>query len=553
MNIQLIQIPPLQKFRPTDSFFDHAELREQTVLRGERFCYQVCIRSNIRQSVTVSLESELAPYCKLYLVKNVVMDVPARTEALHGEDYISLEPGLMPDLLLPVGEQNRELFLSDAPTVFWVRADIPQELAAGDYTIRLRLTTADAQSSGGDAESVMQLHVLPAQMPEQQLIYTRWLYIDCIAVQHHVEIFSEQHWQLIDQYIAAAVDVGINMVLVPVHTPPLDVAVGATRPCVQLVDIEKCGENYRFGFERLHRFLAICRKNGVRYYEIAHLFSQWGAKCAANILVTENGKSSYLFGWHTPANDPAYTDFLKQYLTAICGELQKEGISRQTYFHISDEPSLEAIDSYRSAAEIIRPLIGECRTLDALSDYAFYEKGLVECPATSIDHIQVFLDHHVPDQWLYYCCFPESVYANSFLAMPLRRTRMLGFLMYKYSIRGFLHWGFNFYNSILSRYPINPYLTTSADGAFPSGDPFIVYPGQDAALPSMRGETMYAAIQDMDLCLALERRIGRNAVVQMIDEEAGYDIRFDRYPKNDRYLTELHAKMVQRIAQEDAI
>ena len=129
---------------------------------------------------------------------------------------------------------------------------------------------------------------------------------------------------------------------------------------------------------------------------------------------------------------------------------------------------------------------------------------------------------------------------------------MLGFLMYKYNIRGFLHWGFNFYNSILSRYPINPYLTTSADGAFPSGDPFIVYPGQDTVLPSMRGETMYAAIQDMGLCLALERRIGRDAVVQMIDSAAGYDIRFDRYPKNDRYLTELHAKIVQRIKQEDA-
>ena len=101
-------------------------------------------------------------------------------------------------------------------------------------------------------------------------------------------------------------------------------------------------------------------------------------------------------------------DFLKQYLAAICAELQKEGVSRRTCFHISDEPSLEAIDSYRSAAEIIRPLIGDCRTLDALSDYAFYEKGLVECPATSIDHIQVFLDHHVPDQWLYYCCFPRA-------------------------------------------------------------------------------------------------------------------------------------------------
>ena len=548
MEIQLVQIPPLEKIRTSDSLFGHAELYTQTVLRGERVSYQICIRSGLRQAAAVSIESELAPYIKLYLVKNVVMDMPVRTGELHGEDYISLEPGLMPDLLLPIAAAGTELILTEQPTVIWVRADIPQELLPGDYAIRLRLTAVDTQSSGDHAESVMQLRVIPAQLPEQQLIYTRWLYADCIAVQHSVQIYSEKHWKLIDRYIAAAVDVGINMILVPIHTPPLDTAVGTTRPCVQLVDIEKTGSHYKFSFERFHRFIGICKKNGVRYYEIAHLFSQWGAKCAANILITENGKKDYRFGWSTPANDPIYIDFLKQYLAAICVELQKEGISQQTFFHISDEPSPEAIDSYRSAAEMIRPLIGECRTMDALSDYTFYEKGLVECPVTSIDHIQVFLDHQVQNQWLYYCCFPETVYSNSFLSMPLRRTRILGFLMYKYQITGFLHWGFNSYYAALSRYPVNPYLTTSADRAFASGDPFIVYPGTDTVLPSIRGETMYAAIQDMMLCSALERLIGRSAVLQMIDQEAGYALRFDHYPKNDRYLIELHAKMVQRIA-----
>ena len=170
------------------------------------------------------------------------------------------------------------------------------------------------------------------------------------------------------------------MMLVPVHTPPLDTEVGTARPCVQLVDIEKRGENYFFSFERFHRFIALCKDCGIKYYEIAHMFSQWGAKHAPNILVRENGKESYLFGWHTDAADPAYSAFLEQYISAITSAVRAEEIEQYTYFHISDEPQLRDIDAYSRAADIIRPRIAGCRSFDALSDYDFYSRGLMQCP-----------------------------------------------------------------------------------------------------------------------------------------------------------------------------
>ena len=49
----------------------------------------------------------------------------------------------------------------------------------------------------------------------------------------------------------------------------------------------------------------------------------------------------------------------------------------------------------------------------------------------------------------------------------------------RYQLDGFLHWGYNFYHSQFSTRSIDPYLCTDADGAFPSGDPFLVYPGRD--------------------------------------------------------------------------
>ena len=96
-------------------------------------------------------------------------------------------------------------------------------------------------------------------------------------------------------------------------------------------------------------------------------------------------------------------------------------------------------------------------------------------------------------------------------------------------------------------YAIDPYMTTSGDGAYPSGDPFILYPGNGEVYTSIRGEVTYDAIQDMNICYALEEKIGRENVVKMIDDAAGFELRFDHYPRNNAYLLSLREQMVNAI------
>lgn len=546
MDISVKQISSLEKVRRGDAA-PKDEIWRRTALAGERVSYQIHLRSDTWLVLRPKVESPLSDCVRLYHVRDAQMDSPVGRDVPQ-DDYITLEPGLMPDILVPLETTDFQMMSDAKGHTLWVKVDLPKDTKPGFYRIKVSF---EGDNINGDPvcnfSQTLILEVLPAVVPEQRLIYTRWFYADCIAVAHNVEIFSEKHWELIDKYIAAAADVGINMILVPIHTPPLDTAIGTTRPCVQLVDITKEGDRYSFSFGKFKRFIDICKKHGIRYYEMAHLFSQWGAKCAPNIMVTENGKKDYLFGWHVASDSPEYTNFLPQYIAAVYEELETEGISQNTYFHISDEPTLSSMKKYQMAADIIRPLIHNSKTFDAISNYAFYENGLVECPVTLISHIHDFLEHDIPNQWVYYCCGPVSVYPNSFIAMPSYRIRILGFLCYKYNIKGFLHWGFNYYNATCSRYPINPYLTTSGDTEYPSGDPFIVYPGEDCVYPSIRGEVTYEAIQDMDICFALEEKIGRDAVVQMIDEAAGGELRFDQYPRNKEFIENLRERMIAAI------
>ena len=223
----------------------------------------------------------------------------------------------------------------------------------------------------------MRVRVLDAELPDQQLKYTRWMHYDAIAQYYHTEMWSEDFWRYLEKFVATAVRRGINVMLTPIHTPPLDTAVGYERLTSHLVDVYLTDGAYSFGFDRLRRFISMCKRCGVRYFEMAHLFSQWGAKCAPKIIVNENGVEHAKFGWHVSATSPEYVKFLDAYLPALKAELGAQGVLERTIWHISDEPSFEHLESYAAARAIALRHIGDQYVLDALSDVRLYQSGVV--------------------------------------------------------------------------------------------------------------------------------------------------------------------------------
>ena len=135
-----------------------------------------------------------------------------------------------------------------------------------------------------------------------------------------------------------------------------------------------------------------------------------------------------------------------------------------------------------------------------------------------------------------HCCSQFKEVGNRFFAQPSYRNRILGLQLYKYGIEGFLHWGFNFYNSRLSLKKISPYITSSAEKGFPSGDAFSVYPTEAGPVPSLRALIFREALEDIEVCRVLEGIIGREAVVELIDREAGQPLTFRSYPRNSDYI-----------------
>ena len=391
--------------------------------------------------------------------------------------------------------------------------------------------------------------VIPAVLPEQEIAVTQWFHPDCLAVYYGVEMYSDEHWAILAKHLDTYAKNGLNMIFTPVFTPALDTVPGGERPTCQLVDVYRKNGEWSFGFERLEKWVNLCLDLGIEYFEISHLFTQWGAKHAPKVMAhTENGYEK-VFGWETDACGEEYPAFLKKFIPALIEKLEELGVADSSVFHISDEPGSDMLESYNAAKNTVQECLKGQIIMDALSDYSFFEKGVVEHPVVSTDHIDTYIENNVSDLWAYYCCCQVEGVSNRMVAMSTARNRIIGQQFYKYDIAGFLQWGFNFYFSQGSREFCDPYQCTDGGWWVPAGDTFSVYPAHGGgAYETIHLLGFTAALYDLRAFKLCEELYGKDAVMAVI-EEAG-EVTFKEYPRCDEQILSVREKINRMIAEK---
>lgn len=499
-----------------------------SALLGESYSFQVAYTSNILlKNIAIEVNSSLADRIEVRSVGLVPSEMPCFKDP--DDDVLRTAPGLYPDPLYGLDQQAVTSIPGQWRSV-WVSITLDEFVPAGLHAIQITFQSSEGQILA--VSDTFDLNVIAATLPPQRLIHTEWFYADCIATQHGVEVFSEAHWTLLERYADMMVKHGMNMILTPLFTPPLDTVVGGERPTVQLVRVAAEGDTYTFGFDQLTRWVTMCRKLGFKYFEFSHLFTQWGAKCAPKIVGTIDGEERQLFGWETDATSEAYRSFLDQFLPCLDRYLKENKLDQQSWLHISDEPEIEHLESYQAASEVVHKHLSDYPIMDALSDLDLYERGLVKRPIPANNHIEPFLEHQVPDLWTYYCCVQHQQVSNRFFNMPSARNRVIGLQLYKFGLQGFLHWGFNFWYSQYSLdQKLDPYRTTDAMHGFPSGDSYLVYPGKDGPIESIRLEVFYEGLQDLRALELLEQKIGKQQTLEIMEKGLTEPLTFSVYPR----------------------
>ncbi|MBQ3572380.1 MAG: DUF4091 domain-containing protein [Clostridia bacterium] len=511
--------------------------RENSALLQERFGFQVAYRCIGYGTFGISYEITGVDQknVDVYAVKEVPCTYSA---AACSDDYLlTSDSCTMPDLIEPISAKLGIV----ARDRYWQALYVSlHDLPAGSHKITLSLFNANKELLGSIDYT---LTVIDKVLPKHDLICTYWMHYDSIAEYYNLPVFSERYNELLKCFICDAVNHGLTTLLTPLFTPALDTEIGKERLTVQLIGVEKSGESYKFDFSRLGWFMRFAEDLGVKSFEMAHLFTQWGANCTPKIVATVNGKEQKIFGWETKALGDEYKAFLTAFLPCLRTWLIENGYYDRCYFHISDEPNKDSFEQYKACSLFVKQYLFDARFMDAMSYCEYVESGLLDMPFVATSATDEFIEKGIKDYCVYYCTTQRDKFlSNRFISMPLERTRVMGIQMYQNNVRGFLHWGYNFYYSVLSKEKLNPFAVTDCMGRYQSGDAFIVYPGSEGVLGSIRNEAFYQGLQDYCALKLLEKKLGGERVRSFLQEN-GVAKNFHDYPKSAGWIIDLRKQI----------
>lgn len=551
------------------------KLLSATLLKNEPFSFQVAFKSddssNEATLVYVRVETDL----NINLISEYFEGyVPVlRADYPNSDNYFERKsPGLFPDILfrritnadiLDDGqwwaprwtEQNQKHLLEsvkDSYKALWFTVnENGDDIPSGKHYIKVAFY--DAANKECIGEENLSLEVIDAKLPEQTLLYTSWFHCDCLADTYGVKIFSDKFFKIMRSFVTEAAKTGMNMIMLPAFTPPLDTTPDRERKTAQLVRIEKNGSEYSFDFSLMKKYIDLCRECGITNFEHNHLFTQWGAKHAPKIMAKVNGKYKRIFGWETDSASEEYAEFLTCYLRALKLFLKDMKLENNIMFHISDEPSIKSIFFYENALKAVRDEIKDYPCGDALSSYDYYKKGYTKRPIVAVNSpdIEEFVAG-CDGYWVYYTSAElTDNSASRVISVPSARNRVIGIQMYIGNAKGFLHWGYNYYYGILSHGVFNPMINPCGYKQL-AGASYIVYPDINGkAIPSLRMKVFYEAINDYRALQTLERLIGRRQVVDFINATAG-KVDYKYSPSNEE-LFELRQKINNEISKNISV
>ncbi len=532
----------------SDSFTQIEALRNQPASFQLAYSYENKpddLRNKSRK-LKIELESEIKDYITLYYVNTVPV---TNIWGLNLDDWFTTnKPTLYPDPCERIcnGEVPSVSFLWNS---IWVNInENADDILPGDYDIKIRFHNLNLREGDTAVEKVIKVHIIDSKLNEQKRYVTNWFHYDCISELSGTKMFSKAFYKVFGEYVKLAVKNGQNTILTPAFTPALDTEIGCERKTAQLVTVEKTGDKYTFDFSKLKEFTDFCQSMGMKYFEHAHFFTQWGAKATPKIVVNENGKNIKLFGWHTDATGNEYRSFLKAYIKELKIFMKQNKLTDKFVFHVSDEPNFEKNkDTYESASKFIHRELNGYTICDALHDVRFYDAGIVTTPVSSTITANNFICK-AKDMWMYYTGGESREYlTNRVIGTPAERQRILGIQLYYYDIKGFLHWGFNAHHNVLCKKIINPYISPDMNKEFMAGTSYLVYPKKDGANPSLRLFVHREAFLDIALLEKAESIVGRDKVIKIIDEiMPGFNLRYKVKKEQIKMLYDKIIKIIEK-------
>ncbi|MCX8053078.1 MAG: DUF4091 domain-containing protein [Armatimonadetes bacterium] len=335
-----------------------------------------------------------------------------------------------------------------------------------------------------------------------------WMNPATIARRHGVEVWSEEHFQLLCPYIEDLALHGQKTVVAPICYQPWGVQ---TRdPYPNSIRWKKSNGKFEFDFTAFDRYIELHEQYGINRAIHCYTIVQ-GDKNGGNMIEFFDVDAGEIKLVKAAVGDEFYTFAWGSFLKAFVEHLKRRDWLGRAYIGF-DERSPETMEAAidfiaEHAPELKVSLAGNTiedlypKIDDLALQIGFNERGVTEAsPAERsamgiaqllrIDTLRSATKRATNMTTSFYVCSgPE--HPNTFLFSPLVESRMLPWLALQGEYDGFLRWSYN-------DWPDDPY-NHPEWGTWPTGDVFFVYPGENGPVSSLRWEQLMEGIADYEL------------------------------------------------------
>ena len=132
-------ISALEKCFWDEDITQKKEYLNASVLKNDKLSFQICFASDEeipggKLVCNAEVKSEISDYVRLSSVHHVPSLMPVFRE-WNDDNYLRKEPGLYPDLLIPLSDNPNIYVASKQLNSLWVDIDVPSDAVSGEYDV----------------------------------------------------------------------------------------------------------------------------------------------------------------------------------------------------------------------------------------------------------------------------------------------------------------------------------------------------------------------------------------------------------------------------------
>ena len=484
-------------------------LKRLTVARNQTVSFQILLNPKVRSVINISSEMALTDEIDLkrYRVQITSKHPHLMFNVLTLPDKEGVEYA---DILTHQAFVKHDAHM---PAAVWVDINLDENHIQKEETITVEIfESTQMQDEKCVFKEDIVLDILDISIPkiEDTSIYMDlWQHNSNIARLYEVPLWSDKHFELIENTVKTLADLGQKSVMLIGSETPWNgwgshiMSKDGTilyEHSIIMCSKEKNGK-LKTDFTHMQRYIDLCAKYGIDGdYSLYGLLGVWNLPLFPGFEV-EDYPETLMIRYYDEKNHTY--NFLKdkesviEYITQII-DYFKETDQLDKLRIAADEPKKEPAlqEKYDASLKILRDIEPNLKFKLAIDKDEVIEKynDITEDIATSFPCTTRFYDK-IDDSkrklW-YICNIPDK--PNTFLHSPLYEARLLGVMNMLFNYDGILRWAYTCWTK-------NPRENISyAPQGFPVGDLVLVYPEANGEIAlSLRYKALQRGIEDYEI------------------------------------------------------